>query len=71
MDIIQILTVLQLINSVAIVALVLIQKPDAGFYSQSTTVNNTKTGSEKLINNITIFFITLFILTAISLVVFK
>ena len=69
MELTQILTIVQLINSVAIIALVLMQQPEAGFYSQSTTVNKTKTGSEKLINRLTIFFIAAFILVALSFVI--
>lgn len=71
MEVTQILTIVQLINSIAVIGLVLMQQPDAGFYSQSTTVNKTKTGSEKFINRLTIFFVASFIITAFSFILVK
>lgn len=64
-DLNTILNVAQLIIAVGLIALIMLQPQDPGFYSQTTSINKTKRGTEKLIFNLTIVVSILFV--AISL----
>ena len=66
MDIQLVLNILTLIISVVIIALVLIQQQESGFYSDTANVNRSRRGTEKLVFNLTIVFGTLFVVISLA-----
>lgn len=66
MDITPILNVLQVLSGLLIIALVLLQRQDTGFYSSSTNINRTRRGLEKVTYNLTIFTGVMFTLISIA-----
>lgn len=61
MDIKLILNIIQLITSFGIVAFVIVQQQESGLYSNTSNINRTRRGMEKLIYNLTIIFGIVFI----------
>jgi len=66
MDIKLALRITQLIVSIIIVTLVMLQQQDSGFYSQNSNINRTKRGTEKLVHNLTIVFGLIFTIVSIA-----
>ena len=64
----QIINIIIAVVSVAIIVLVLIQQQEAGFYTNTTNINRTRRGAEKLLYNATIILSIIFVgLTLLSL----
>lgn len=61
MDIKFILNIIQLIMSFGIVGFVIIQQQESGLYSNTSNINRTRRGMEKLVYNLTIVFGIIFI----------
>lgn len=66
MDISLILYIAQLIISIVIVTLVMMQSQESGFYSNTTNINRTKRGPEKVIYRLTMLFGILFVAVTIA-----
>ena len=65
MQIENILMIIQIIVSIALIGLVLIQQQDSGFYSSTTNINRSRRGTEKVVYNLTIFVGLLFVVLSI------
>lgn len=66
MNISIILNTLQLILGVLLIALVLLQQQESGFYADSQNIKYSRRGSEKLIYNLTIIVGVLFIISSLA-----
>lgn len=55
-----------IIVSIAIIAFVIIQQQESGFYSNTSNINRTRRGAEKLVYNLTILCGFLFIVLSIA-----
>lgn len=65
MQIENILMIIQILVSIALIGLVLIQQQDSGFYSSTTNINRSRRGTEKVVYNLTIFVGLLFVVLSI------
>lgn len=70
MDVSMVMNVIQAVLGVMIIALVLIQQQDAGFYSSSSNINRTRRGIEKFTYNSTVVIAILFVSISIANFVF-
>lgn len=66
MQITAVLNLIQILASVAIIALVLIQQHESGIYSKTSNINRSRRGTEKVVYNLTIVFGTIFVITSIA-----
>ncbi|OGC46974.1 preprotein translocase subunit SecG [candidate division WWE3 bacterium RIFCSPHIGHO2_01_FULL_35_17] len=61
-----ILNAIQMITSIGIIGLVLIQQHESGIYSKTSNINRTRRGTEKVVYNLTIIFGTIFVIASIA-----
>jgi preprotein translocase subunit SecG len=66
MSIQDVINILLVVISIAIIFFVVIQQQESGFYSNTSNINRTRRGSEKLIYNLTILFGFLFVVLSIA-----
>ncbi len=66
MDTTLLLKITQLVMSIIIIGLVMLQHQESGFYSNTTNINRTRRGTEKLIYRMTIVFGILFVAVTVA-----
>ncbi|PIR42402.1 preprotein translocase subunit SecG [candidate division WWE3 bacterium CG_4_9_14_0_2_um_filter_35_11] len=66
MQIVGILNTIQILASIVIIVLVLIQQHESGIYSKTSNINRSRRGTEKVVYNLTIVFGTIFVIASIA-----
>jgi preprotein translocase subunit SecG len=61
-----IINLLLIVISIGIIFFVIIQQQESGFYSNTSNINRTRRGADKLVYNLTILFGVLFIALSIT-----
>jgi protein translocase SecG subunit len=71
MDITLILKLLQVLVSLFIIALVMLQQQNSGFYSSTSNINRSRRGPEKLVYNLTIISGIVFVIITTANILFN